>query len=75
MRRITKLLVVILLTAECTTTKIEQDLHACFARCAKTHERDSLPHAQCDDLCIEKAKPTLTPTTPAQDLAKIEVRQ
>lgn len=70
--RVIKFVIVIALATACTTTKTERELHKCFARCAKAHEQGSLPRAQCNDLCAEKAKPTPTPTTPAQDLAKIK---
>lgn len=71
MRRIiARILIAIVLITSCTP-KIERELHACFDRCAKAHEKGSLPRAQCNDLCSEAAKPT--PTTPAnQDLAKIK---
>ena len=70
-KRVATLLIVVMLMTACTTTKTERELHKCFAQCAKAHEEDSLPRAQCNDLCAEKAKPTVAPTTPASHVTRV----
>jgi hypothetical protein len=62
--RVIRFVIVIVLATACTTTKTERELHKCFTQCAKAHEQNSLPLAQCNDLCAEQAKPT--PTLPTE---------